>query len=84
MAYSSYTMQHRYPFTALNFEIAPNLIDVNVHPQKMEIRFANEKELYSVIYNAVADTLSHKEFIPEVSFGKEEKPKTCSGACKEY
>ena len=67
-------MQHRYPFTALNFEIAPNLIDVNVHPQKMEIRFANEKELYSVIYNAVADTLSHKEFIPEVSFGKEEKP----------
>ena len=73
-AYSSYTMQHRYPFTALNFEIAPNLIDVNVHPQKMEIRFANEKELYSVIYNAVADTLSHKEFIPEVSFGKEEKP----------
>lgn len=73
-AYSSYTMQHRYPFTALNFEIAPNLIDVNVHPQKMEIRFANEKELYSVIYHAVADTLSHKEFIPEVSFGKEEKP----------
>ena len=73
-AYSSYTMQHRYPFTALNFEIAPNLIDVNVHPQKMEIRFANEKELYSVIYNAVADMLSHKEFIPEVSFGKEEKP----------
>ncbi len=73
-AYSSYTMQHRYPFTALNFEIAPNLIDVNVHPQKMEVRFANEKELYSVIYNAVADTLSHKEFIPEVSFGKEEKP----------
>lgn len=72
-AYSSFMMQHKYPFTVIHFTIDPSLIDVNVHPQKMEIRFTNEKELYKDILDAVAETLRHREFIPEVTFGKEEK-----------
>ena len=72
-AYLPYSMQHRYPFTVLHFEIDPAYIDVNVHPQKMEIRFTNEKELYKDIYNAVSETLKHREFIPEVSLEKEQK-----------
>lgn len=69
-AYSPYMMNHKYPFTVLHFKIEPGLIDINVHPQKMEVRFANEKELYKDIYNAVSGTLSHREFIPEVTFGE--------------
>ena len=72
-AYAPYSMQHRYPFTVLHFDINPEYIDVNVHPQKMEVRFTNEKELYKDIYNAVADTLKHREFISEVTFGSEIK-----------
>lgn len=72
-AYSSFMMQHKYPFTVIHFTIDPSLIDVNVHPQKMEIRFTNEKELYKDIHDAVSETLRHREFIPEVTFGKEEK-----------
>lgn len=68
-AYKPFTMQHRYPFTVLHFNIESEFIDVNVHPQKMEIRFTNEKELYDIIYNCVSEKLKHREFIPDVTFG---------------
>lgn len=66
-AYSPYMMQHKYPFTVLHFNIVPQLIDVNVHPQKMEIRFTNEKELYKDIYNTVSETLKYKELTPDIT-----------------
>lgn len=72
-AYSGYMMNHKYPFTVLDFKTDPGLIDINVHPQKMEIRFTNEKELYRDIYNVISETLKHKELIPEVTFGKSKK-----------
>jgi len=70
-AYSGYMMNHKYPFVVLDFKTDPGLIDINVHPQKMEIRFTNEKELYRDIYNVVSETLKHKELIPEVTFDKD-------------
>ncbi len=70
-AYAPYMMNHKYPFIVLNFKIDPGLIDINVHPQKMEVRFTNEKELYNDIYNTISGILKHKELIPEVSFGKD-------------
>ena len=73
-AYSSYNMQHRYPFTALNIYIAPECIDVNVHPQKMEVRFTNERELYDEIYHIISDILAHREFIPDITFSEKEIP----------
>lgn len=75
-AYSPYTMQHRYPFAALHFTVNPEYLDVNVHPQKMEIRFTNEKELFSDIFHTLEDALKGRELIPEVTFGKEENKKT--------
>ncbi|HBA98209.1 MAG TPA: DNA mismatch repair endonuclease MutL [Lachnospiraceae bacterium] len=74
-AYAPYMMQHKYPFTVLYFNIAPQLIDVNVHPQKMEIRFTNEKELYKDTYTAVSETLKHKELIPDVTLEKDSTDK---------
>lgn len=49
-AYAPYSMQHRYPFTALHFTIDPAYIDVNVHPQKMEIRFTREKKFFRACF----------------------------------
>ncbi len=72
-AYAPYTMQHRYPFTVLHFEIEPEYIDVNVHPQKMEIRFTNERQLYESIYKAISAVLSSRELIPNVSMEVEHK-----------
>lgn len=72
-AYKPYTMQHRYPMTALYFEMDSNLLDVNVHPTKMEIRFADNQEIYQYILDAISETLAGKEMIPEVTLIKKEE-----------
>ena len=66
-AYQPYTMQHRYPFTVLHFTVVPELVDINVHPQKMEIRFSDAQGIYQSVYHAISEALKHREFIPEVS-----------------
>lgn len=66
-AYQPYSMQHRYPFTALHFTIDSRFIDINVHPQKMEIRFTDARGVYQSVYHAVSEALKHREFIPEVT-----------------
>lgn len=73
-AYKPFMMQHRYPFTVLHIKIKPELIDVNVHPAKMEVRFQQENEIYELLAGAIENTLRGKEFIPDVSDdGKVEK-----------
>lgn len=72
-AYQSFMMKHKYPFTVLHFEIDTEMLDINVHPTKMELRFAENEKLYQDVYQTVLNTLSHKEMIVQVSVGKEEK-----------
>lgn len=73
-AYKPFMMQHRYPFTVLHIKIKPELIDVNVHPAKMEVRFQQENEIYELLAGAIENTLRGKDFIPDVSDdGKAEK-----------
>lgn len=74
-AYRPYIMSHRYPFTSIHFKIESELIDVNVHPAKLEIRFYNSDELYQVIYQNITKALETKELIPKVSFMEEVKEK---------
>ncbi|RKI39813.1 DNA mismatch repair endonuclease MutL [bacterium D16-51] len=73
-AYAPYSMQHRYPFTVLHIQVDSQYIDVNVHPQKMEIRFNNEKEIFQSIYHGISESLKHKEYIPEVTFQTKKEP----------
>lgn len=65
-AYKDFTMQHKYPFTALHFTMDGTDLDVNVHPTKMELRFSNQQGAYNFIYNALKQTLSEPELIPRV------------------
>ena len=69
--YKSYMMQHKYPFTLLHLTVEPEYIDVNVHPSKMELRFKDGESMYRVICQAVTDSLSGKELIPNVSLMSE-------------
>jgi len=68
-AYKPYSMKHKYPFTVLNITLDGQLIDVNVHPTKMELRFQHEEDMYRAIYQGVAGTLSGKNMIPNVTIG---------------
>ncbi|MBE5930270.1 MAG: DNA mismatch repair endonuclease MutL [Lachnospiraceae bacterium] len=72
-AYRSYMMQHKYPFTALHISMDTAMIDVNVHPTKLEVRFSDSEAVYYAVYHAVRDALAGKNMIPQVGFGKEEK-----------
>ena len=71
--YRSYMMQHKYPFTALHISMDTAMIDVNVHPTKLEVRFSDSEAVYYAVYHAVRDALAGKNMIPQVGFGKEEK-----------
>lgn len=72
-AYKPFMMQHKYPFTMIHFTMEPELLDVNVHPTKMELRFRDGAAVYEIVRNAVASALAHKELIPEVSLDKPKK-----------
>lgn len=64
-AYEGYLMQHRFPFTVLKIDISPERIDVNIHPKKSEIRFSDDEAVFNAVYEAVKNTLSHRELIPK-------------------
>lgn len=75
-AFRTFVMIHKFPFTEINFQVRPDLLDVNVHPTKMELKFANSQDIYSFTYNAIRETLLFKELIPDVAPGKDSKPET--------
>jgi DNA mismatch repair protein MutL len=74
-AYRPFMMQHKYPFTMLHFSIEPEMLDINVHPTKMELRFRDGEMVYHMVYQAVSGALAHKELIPEVELEKKREEK---------
>ncbi len=72
-AYQPYLMQHKYPFVVFNLSIQPELLDINVHPTKMELRFRNSQEVYEFIKDSITKTLGHKELIPEIELKEIDK-----------
>ena len=65
--YRTDLMQHRFPFAVLHLTMPAELTDVNVHPSKMEIHFANRQEIYDFVDRAVHQTLHKVELIPEAT-----------------
>ena len=77
--YRTFTMKHRYPFVCLDFKINQELLDVNVHPTKMEIRFRNGREIYELVVDTVKEALLQKDLVQDVlreTPKKKEQPKT--------
>ena len=66
-AYGNHMMQHRYPFTVLNIQLPGTLVDVNVHPTKQEVRFADGPAVYNKIMELLKNAIESKELIPEAS-----------------
>ena len=72
-AYKTFMMQHKYPFTSLHFTIDGALLDINVHPTKMELRFADNEEMYRFVYEAVRAGLTGRELIQKVTVAGEKE-----------
>ncbi len=70
-AYKTFVMIHKFPFVALNITVDSRLLDVNVHPRKMEMRYSQGDALYKFIFEEIRHTLLQRELIPDV--GEEAK-----------
>ena len=63
---------NKYGFLVLNLTIDPALVDVNVHPAKMEVRFEEENKVFKAVYYAIKDALAKKELVEDVIEEKKE------------
>lgn len=65
--FSGFLMQHRFPFCVINISINPNKIDINVHPQKAEVRFTDPVNISDALCDSVKKALKSTELIPKIT-----------------
>ena len=75
-AYKTLTMKGRFPFVILNISLSPNRVDVNVHPAKTEVRFADNNAVFRAVYHALTSAVFERETVPPefTGSGREEDP----------
>lgn len=84
-AYKNSAMIGKFPSCVLNLEVAPETVDVNVHPTKTQVRFSNEKAIFSAVYYAVKGALEQHDRRPEISIKKPVKFETAEKvSAREY
>jgi DNA mismatch repair protein MutL len=69
-AYKSLVMIGKFPFIILHIHLDPHLIDVNVHPTKMQVRFKDEDLIYNTIYQGIFTQLQAESLVPNVTLDK--------------
>ena len=65
-AYKTSLMKNKFAFVVLNIEINPVLVDVNVHPTKMEVRFTNEQDVFRAVYYAINNALLSESLVKNI------------------
>ena len=77
-SYHTYKPENRYPIVVLNINTDPSLVDVNVHPSKLDIKFSNFEDLKELMKIGIKKTLDKTLLIPNIekkeSLNMEEKP----------
>lgn len=66
-AYHSYKPDNRYPVVVLNILVDETLIDVNVHPTKMDIKFSNQEDLNNLVFDLIRNAITKKTLIPDAN-----------------
>ncbi len=74
-AYQSFVMQHKYPFTALQISVKGNLLDVNVHPSKMELRFREGEAIFRFLTELLRNAINQSELVYQVNLEQEREEK---------
>lgn len=64
-AYKTLLMNNRYPFSVINIDIKSDMIDVNVHPTKQEIKFSDDRAIFNTLYIAVKNCLNSNQLVFE-------------------
>ena len=69
-AYTSFIASEHFPACILFIEMNPSIVDVNVHPAKLEVKFSDERRVFEAVYYTVKRALEEGEYRPEMSLGK--------------
>lgn len=69
-AYTSYIAPECFPACVLFLEMNPGIVDVNVHPAKLEVKFANEQPVFEAVYYTVKRALEDSEYRPDMILGQ--------------
>ena len=72
-AYKNYVAPLRYPICLVELDIDSLLIDVNVHPQKMDVKFSTENNVYNLVKEALIDGIRKIQIIPTANVVKEKE-----------
>ena len=73
--YKGRLMGGRYPVCYLHISLHPSAVDVNVHPAKLEVKFAREREVFSAVYHAVASALDGNDEVEAIKTRETVRPK---------
>ena len=68
-AFTSYIATEHFPACVLFIEMDPGIVDVNVHPAKLEVKFSDERKIFEAVYYTVKSALEESEYRPEMSLG---------------
>ena len=69
-AYTSYIAHEAFPTCVLFLDMNPTAVDVNVHPAKLEVKFANEQPVFEAVYYTVKRAIEDYEYRPEMQLSK--------------
>ena len=73
-AYTSYIETESFPVCVLSLELDPMLVDVNVHPSKLEVKFSDERAVFEAVYYTVKSTLEKAEYRPDIALKPRRDP----------
>ena len=79
-AFTSYIAPECFPTCVLFIEMNPGIVDVNVHPAKLEVKFSDEKIVFESVYYSVKTALEEHEYRPELSLGQKKSDRNALGA----
>lgn len=72
-AYKNSIMVGKFPSCVLNVKVRPDVVDINVHPAKTEVRFSDERKVSSAVYFAVKSALESFDTMPELNLSRAAK-----------
>ena len=67
-AFTSYIPSDKFPACVMNIGLSPELVDVNIHPSKLEVKFTNERSVFEAVYYAVRGALEKRIPRPQLNF----------------
>ena len=79
-AYTSYIAHEAFPTCVLFLEMNPTMVDVNVHPAKLEVKFASEQPVFEAIYYTVKRAIEEHEYRPELVLPTQKSERNSLGA----